>query len=378
MARRWWFAAVAALWLGCPKNPEDTVDPKIRADGHYVASQAAYLKGDFAEAHKQLEEAKKLNPVDPRLNAAFGELLLSEGKLDDAKAAFEAAAAADPKRATTWSRLGSLYSLKGDRAKAKEALDKALAQNPKDFNAHEVLGELFAKQGDAAQASEHWLLAAEFAPKAGQGELVLKAVELLKKQPGDAGVLEVLERAVAKGVDAAEVYTELGDQLAARKQLGDAEAQYVKAAKADPKDPTLWEIVGEIQAAQGRDADAEASFRSSLAVENRGVVHVALARACQRRKDDACLKVELDQALQVASGAEAREVIELASLLASVGRKADALALFKTMASEPDAAKDLRVQLETARLAKDLKDAATLAQACARVTALEPGSKCPR
>ncbi len=376
--RAWRGLGVALLLAACPKNPEDTVDPKVRADGHYVAGQAAYLKGDFAEAHKQLDEAKKLNPADPRLNAAFGELLLSEGKLEEARGAFEAAAAADPKRGTTWSRLGSLYSLKGERAKAKDALDKALGLNPKDFNAHEVLAELFAKQGDAAQASEHWLLAAEFAPKQGQGELVLKAVALLKKQPADAGVVDVLERAIAKGVDAAEVYTELGDQLAARKQLAEAEAQYVKAAKVDPKDPTLWEIVGELQVAQGRDADAEKSFQASLAVENRGVVHVALARLCQRKKDDVCLKAELDKALETASGSESREVTELASLLASVGRKADALALYKTVASEPDSAKDVRVQLETATLAKELKDADALTQACARVSALEPGRKCPR
>src|SRR4051812_49280438 len=99
-------APVLVLCLsGCPKD-EPQQDPKAQADGLYLAGTAAYLKGDFKQAHEHYAEVKKLNPSDPRLPAAEGEVYLAEVKLDEALKSFEEASKLDPKRATNWSRLG--------------------------------------------------------------------------------------------------------------------------------------------------------------------------------------------------------------------------------------------------------------------------------
>ena len=368
---------VALLLSGCPK-PGDGIDPKVRADGHYVAAQAAYLKGDFAEAHKQFAEVRTYNPTDPRLAAAEGEVYLSEVKVPEAIEAFEGAAKADPKRGTTWSRLGYLYSIKGDKEKAKASLDKALAANAKDFNALETLADLQLEAGKVDEAVKNLLLASESAPEATRGELVLRVTAELQKAGRGSETLAVLEAAVKRGVKSAGVCSELGDRLVEATRLDEAVVAYTDAAKADPKDPSLWELVGEVQLKLGKVPEAEQSFRESLKVKDRGVVHVALARLCQQKKDDACAKAELDKALEPSTGEELRETLELGDLLASFGRKKDALALLRSVSEESEQKGNTDLHLRTARLAKELKDEVTVKAACTRALSNgQSGLKCP-
>lgn len=375
-ARAAGLALVVAL-SGCPK-PGDDIDPKIRADGHYVAGQAAYLKGDFAEAHAAFEEVKKLNPTDPRMPVAEGELLLAEAKIPEAIERFEAAAKADPKRGTTWSRLGYLYSIKGQKQKAKDAVAKALAANPKDFNALETLGDLQLDDGQVEEGLKNLATAAELAPEATRADMVLRlAGELLKRNRG-AEVLPLLEAAVKRGVKSATVFSELGDRLVEAGRMEEALTAYTDAAKTDPKDPSLWELVGEVRLRLGKTNEAEEAFRASLAVKDRGVVHVALARMCLKKKDEACAKVELDEALQTSTGEEVRETLELAELLATLGRKKDALQLLNALSEEGEQKGNLELHLRTARLALELKYEVVVKAACTRALSNgQAGLKCP-
>ncbi len=362
---------------GCPK-PGDGVDPKMRADGHYVSGQAAYLKGDFAEAHKQFAEVRALNPTDPRLPAAEGEVYLSEVKVPEAIEAFETAARADPKRGTTWSRLGYLYSVKGEKEKAREALQKALAANAKDFNALETLADLQLEEGKVDEAVKNLVLASEYAPEGTRGELVLRITAELQKAGRSKEAVEVLEGAVKKGIKSVGVFSELGDRLVEASRLEDAVVAYTEAAKLDPKDPSLWELVGEVQLKLGKVSEAEAAFRSSLEAKDRGVVHVALARLCQQKKDDACAQAELQKALDTSTGEELRETLELADLLASFGRKKDGLALLRSVSEESEQKNNIDLHLRTARLAKELKDEVTVKAACTRaLSSGQAGLKCP-
>ncbi|MEW5739634.1 MAG: tetratricopeptide repeat protein [Myxococcota bacterium] len=372
------FIAVVLLVLSGCKRPEEQVDPKVRADGYYLSGTSAFLKGDFAEAHAAFAEVRKLNPGDPRLPAAEGEVYLSEMKLAEAIQSFEDATRIDPKRSTNWSRLGYLYVLKNETEKAKAALEKAIALNPKDFNAHEAMGDLELKGGRLESAVSHYLLAAEVAQGSDRADLVLKATTELLEKKQEARALEVLESAVKKGIESPALWAEYGDRLVVAERLADAADAYEKAAKADPKDPTLWELTGEVRVKLGRLPEGEAAFRESLKVQDRSVVHVALARLCQQKKDDACLKQELDLALAKASGEELRETTDLADLLASLGRKKDALILLRAVSEEPEQKDNFELQVKTARLARDLKDEVTVKAACTRALASgQAGLKCP-
>ena len=369
-------AAVLTL-LGCPK-PGDDVDPKVRADGHYLAGQAAYLKGDFPEAHKQFAEVRTYNPTDPRLPAAEGEVYLSEAKVPEAIEAFEAASKVDAKRGTTWSRLGYLYSVKGEKEKARAALEKALAANAKDFNALETLADVQLEEGKIDDAVKNLVAASESAPEVTRGDLVLRVTAELQKAGRGGEAIAILEAAVKKGIKSGAVFNELGDRLIEATRLEDAVNAYQAAAKLDAKDPALWELVGEVELKLGKVPEAEAAFRKSIEVKDRGVVHVALARLCKQKKDDACAKAELQKALDTSTGEELRETLELADLLAESDRKKDALALLRSVSEESEQKGNVELHLRTARLAKELKDEVTVKAACTRALSNgQAGLRCP-
>jgi len=252
-----------------------------------------------------------------------------------------------------------------------------LELNPRDFNALEALADDALKAGQLDEAVQLLVRASEAAPDTARAELTLKAATELTKagRPGDA--LGVLEGAVKQGLKSAPVFSELGDSLVRAGRSEDAAKAYERAAEADPKDPIPWEMSGEVWLSLGKLELAEKAFNASLKVRPRGVVHAALARLCQKKKDDGCLKTELDKALDTATGEELREATDIAELLVTVGRGKDALLLLKSVDEEADQKDNVDLHLKTAQLAKAQQDAETMKAACDRAQAAQPDAGCP-
>ncbi len=369
----------AALLAACScKKDEPKLDPKAEADGLYLQASSAYLKGDFKQAHELYAKVKKLNPTDPRLPAAEGEVYLREVKLSDALSAFQESAKLDPKRATTWSRIGYIQQLLGQNEDAAVSLEKALALNPKDFNALESRAELDLREGNVDEAMKHLLQSADAAPDTDKAELIERVSEELTKRERWRDALGILEERLDAGVKSAGLYNDYGDKLVQAERFAEAAAAYEQAAKANPKDPTLWELVGELRVRLGQIQEAQAAYGESLKIKDRGVVHVALARICQKNKNDGCLKSELDQALATSSGEELRETLDLAELLYSVGRKEAALKLVEAASEEPELKADWAWQLKIAQWEKDAGDKNRMKTACELAVEADAGIKrCP-
>lgn len=374
---------VLILAVGCSKKPEgegelSAEDKKAKAEGTYLQASQAFMAGDYPEATRLFEEVKKLAPADPRLPAAEGELLLAQAKLTDALAMFEKAVKLDPKRATNYSRIGYIQQLKGNREAAVAALQKAIELNPRDWNAHEAMGDVYVKDGKIDDAVASFMKAAEVCPDELKVQLVLKASQEVDKAGFAERAFTMQEEAWKKGLKSVELLTELGDRLVQKGRLAEAANAYTDAARLEKADPTLWELVGELYVKLDKPGDAEAAFRESLKVKERGVVHVALARMCIQRKDNACLKSEVDLALEKATGEDPRELTELTELLAEVGRTADAAKLLGGYASEEQNHGDGKLQLRAAQLAKAAGDKASMESFCKRALASDAGFKrCP-
>ncbi|MBN9686004.1 MULTISPECIES: tetratricopeptide repeat protein [unclassified Corallococcus] len=370
---------IALLASGaCTETPK--LDPKDQAEGLYLQANSEYLKGNFDAALKSFDEMKALTPGDPRLPAARGEVLLSMSRLEEAEKEFEAALRLDAKRSTNWSRLGFIQAQLGKKDEARQSLQKALALHPKDFNALEQLGELAEERGDHDEAVRDFTQAAEAAPDASKADLLVRAVDVLTKQGRQDEVLGLLRKVTGQGVRTPEVLTALGDAEVRAGRLPEAAAVYEEAAKKSPKDPTLWELVAEIQLKLNKREEALKAYGESLKVKDRAVVHVALAKAHLTANDRAAAEGELQKALETVSGADVGEMQELADLLSAMGRKQDALRILTSLGSEPGHAKNMELQLSTARLARDLKDTAAVQAACARVAAAAADGgvvKCP-
>jgi len=368
------FALLATA--ACDDTPK--VDPKDRAEGLYVKGTSEYLQGNFDQALLSFNEMKKYAPNDPRLPAAVGEIYLSMGQYNDAITEFQAALAIDPKRSTTWSRIGFIQAQLGKLEDAQSSLRKAIALYPNDFNALEQLGEIHLKRGERDEAARHFTLASQASPESMRPALLLRAVDVLQQDRKHEDALALLLKSAAQGVRSADVLTALGDELVRAGRLDEASGAYREAATKAPKDPSLWELVGEIYASQGKSADALTAYRESLRVKDRAIVHVAMARVHLSREDRKAAEEELNLALASVSGSDVRELTELSSLLVSFNRKPDALRILSNLAAEPDNAKDVDLQLRTARLAREMKDEAVMKAACGRVKAKDAGGvSCP-
>ncbi|WP_224360716.1 tetratricopeptide repeat protein [Hyalangium versicolor] len=361
----------------CDDTPK--INPKDRAEGLYIKGNTEYLHGDFDQALASFNEMKQIVPNDPRLPAAVGEVYLSMGKFDEALAEFQTALVLDPKRSTTWSRIGFIQAQTGKTDEALASLRKAIGLYPNDFNALEQLGEIHFKRGEKDEAVSHFVLAALASPDRLKPDFVVRAAEILQQENRHAETLELLLKFAGQGVRAPEVLTALGDEQVRAGKMDDAAASYREAAGKAPKDPSLWELVGRIYASQGKQADALAAFRESLKVKDRAIVHVAIAQLYLAQQDRKAAEEELGKAFESVSGSDVRELLELSDLLVTFGRKADALKILANLASEPDNAKNAELQLRTAKLARSLKDEATVKAACGRVTGNDGGgvATCP-
>lgn len=361
----------------CDEGPP-RVNPKDHAEGLYLKGTAEYLQGQFEASLASFAAMKQLVPDDPRLPAARGEVYLSMGRINEASAEFEAAIKLDPKRSTNWSRLGFIQAQLGKVPEAQSSLRKAVALYPNDYNALESLGELHLKQGEKDEAVRHFTLAANAAFGETKSLLMMRALDVLTQQGKNDEVLALANRAVGEGVRTAEVLSTLGDALVRAGKLPEAAAAYKDAASRSRTDPTLWELVGEIHMRLDKPGDAIAAYKESLRIKNRAVVHVALARIHLAMQDRAGALDELNAALESVSGKDTRELRELADLLAELDRKPDALRILASLSAEQEHVKDAELQLTTARLARELKDAAVLQAACARATSADAGvKKCP-
>lgn len=360
----------------CDEGPPP-VSPRDHAEGLYLKGTAEYLQGKFETSLASFEAMRQLVPDDPRLPAARGEVYLSMGRINEALAEFEAAIKLDPRRSTNWSRLGFIQSQLGRLSEAQSSLRKAIGLFPKDYNALESLGELHLKKGEHDEAVRHFTLAAGAASGAeAKSALLMRALDVLSGQKRYDEVLTLSQRAVAQGVRTPEVLTMLGDALVHAGKLPEASDAYKDAAGRSPRDPTLWELVGEIQLRLDKPGDAIAAYKESLRVKDRAVVHVALARIHLAMRNRPGAEDELNAALGSVSGQDTHELRELADLLATLDRKPDALRILASLSAEQDFVKDTELQLTTARLARELKDSAVLQAACARAT--DAGvKKCP-
>lgn len=367
------------LICACKKAPE--ISPQQEADGYYLKGQSEFLAGNLAEALTAFEEVRRLAPEDPRLPAALGEVFLQQAKWTEAEAQFALATTREPKRAFNWSRLSYAQAAQGKHDAAAAAVARALELNPKDFNALEQQAELLEAK-EPIEAARLLTLAGKLAPEYRQGALFMRAYQLTLRSGKRVEARGLLEEA-AKVTEASEVHATLGELWVREKNFEAAALAYERAAKSAPVtslrdggvkgDSTLWEILGSLYTRLERIEDAERVYREATRIDDRAVLHVALARLAFLRGDEAAAREELERALATAQGQEIRETLELASLLVEFGRKKDALLLLEHHASAEDGQRDADLQLRTAKLAQELGRKEVVAQACGRALGLDAG-----
>jgi len=313
--------------------------PASVAAGHALVGEAQASRGNLAEARKELETARKLDPERRRWTVRLAVVLRRANDAKGALAALEqlgppASASIDP---DWWTELGEALLATGEAKTAVARLVPVLSEVPRDAGLRVVAGAAQLQAGQPDEAIQSLTEAEAIVSTPRSRKLLVEAltqVAVGKLAGGDAaGAEPMLARADAlEGTPA--VWRNLGIARLALDKASEAQPVLDKAAKADPSGTTLM-LAGRAHALAGDLSGARQLYERALAVEKEQPVEVALDWAATEVQggDPALAVAALEKTAGAAKGtplaarhksalAVARHAAGVAALRAGNGGKA--------------------------------------------------------
>ena len=250
------------------------------------------------------EQALHLSPEDPQTRLEYAQLLYRQGKLPGARSMAEGVLVSLPDNAQDQSLLGQILFAQGEYKGAREHLEQAVVAAP-GFDIAYLLGMTYIKLGDFSRArlvfddmvnsfgdtaQIHMMFGRAY--KEGDWEALDYAIQELKKALAKDSraprahfllALAYMDRdgESAFAVTAAELQAELkinpedsrshyllGYIAMKQHDTKAAEAELLRAAQLDPKDPDPLIYLGQIYSDADRDAEAEAMLRKALSLSS--------------------------------------------------------------------------------------------------------------
>jgi tetratricopeptide (TPR) repeat protein len=218
------------------------------------------------DAEKYLRRALEAAPLDSALQIVWGRFLLGQGRAEEARAAFEKAAALDPKNVRPRVDLGDvhLFVLKQPQ-KAVAAYKGALEVEPGNVGVLIALARAQQAAGQAAAARDSIERAIALAPANPLPLLV--GAELDAQNGRTEEALAAYDRAIATVPRIAQPRLAKAAFLLRLDRPEAALAEYRKVLEIDPKNVMALVSVGVLQAQANRPEEAKQSFAAAVAAD---------------------------------------------------------------------------------------------------------------
>ena len=237
---RW--VAFALLAVACAHSRQSRLSPHPAAEGaaedvdsgevqprasprayrHYLDAQLAKNADDFATAASELREALLYDPESPHLHCVLAEVLIKQGRLNDAEEELQTALALDPKHAPARLLSARIAVARGNLPEAREHFQIAIEGQPDDAEAYHDLVRLLLATGEAPAA------------EAVAERLAIRLRSAQERGGDDADALVTVDRlreqSAAVWVELGRWWAQHGDDEAARRALA-------RARSASPSDP---------------------------------------------------------------------------------------------------------------------------------------------
>jgi len=265
-----------------------------------------------------LDDAMSPSPVIPFAAYADGFALLRQGRYDEAVARFRDAVAADAPGAADAraesARLAAAdaHVASGDTESARRALRETLQAYPDSGRASWKLGTLLQALGDERGATEALERAAGRAI-VGAGGLFATLGRLYHRQLDLDAAVAAYERHAALRPDDSAAHYALAEVFRARDDLDSARVEALAAALLDPTTAGPLVMIGQLDAAAGRDDAALGMLRRAVDLAPADPeARYALGRTLVRlgRTDEARRELEVFRRLQSQAMEEERRRVE--------------------------------------------------------------------
>lgn len=223
-----------------------------------------------AEAAECYRRAVELQPDHAQHRAMLGVALAQQGMVAEAEAQLRSSLKLDPDRAATHYNLGVALAEQSRFAEAEACLTQALRLSPDYAEAHKSLGRVLNSLGRRKEAAGHYRRALDLRPRDVEVLTDLGMILALEGTvAGDAAVL--LKHAVRLRPQSADAFNSLGLALMADGRYAEAEASYDQALRLDPHFASCHSNLGTNYKEQGRLAEALACYEMALRLDPQAV-----------------------------------------------------------------------------------------------------------
>ncbi len=194
----------------------------------------------------------------------LGNLLMAEGRLDEAKEHYLAAAELEPANAQAHNNLGVIHHRRGELKEAADQFRKALRLRPDSGGTHLNLGDIASESGNYGEAVSEYLEAARLNPDLAPDarNKAARAHYALGVGLAGAGRLPEAEQeyrlALELAPDFASAHANLGGALANLGRVDEAVLELEAACRLAPADAAVQENLGLALRLAGREAEAQA------------------------------------------------------------------------------------------------------------------------
>jgi protein O-mannosyl-transferase len=256
----------------------------------------------------------------------LGSLRLTQGRLAEARAAFEQAIVLKPDLAEAHNNLGNTWLRQGALDKATQSHGRAVALKPDFAEAHNNLGVDLSQAGRVSEAAEHYRRAITLDPQYAMSHFNL--ANALVRMRDASGAEEQYRQALAIDPRFALAHYSLGLELLSQGRTREADAELAEAFRLDPDFSRGYYELGNAQLQRGLIGNAIESYRHAIRIlPDYAEAHGNLGAALLAKGRLAEAVSELEQAIRLKPGyAKARNNLGVA--LERQGRSGEAAVLY--------------------------------------------------
>lgn len=233
---------------------------------------------DAAKAlvHADFLEPYSLVPCDAVSLNISGDALYNQGRLSEAVAEYEKALLLQADETNVLNSLGVCHGRLGQMDRAAECFTRAREVAPQDFMAHYNLGLALLRLGQNQEAQACLEQSLELEP--GHADTLFQLGCLAQTRGQTNQALDYLQRAAARPECKKAVYCRLGQVLAAAGRGAEAEAAFKEAIKANPRDAAALSGLAGLYLERGANTDIALSLaRRALQQEPGAARHLLIA-----------------------------------------------------------------------------------------------------
>jgi tetratricopeptide (TPR) repeat protein len=239
---------------GAKNNRQAGIPGGVDLDRIYVEAIAHERAGRVAEALAGFEKAAALAPNLPQAHYNLGVAYTNHGRGDDALRAFQRAVSLAPGFAEAHANLGAALTEQGRLEEAVAALRKSISLAPGNPTVHNNLGAALKRQGRLAEAEAAYRAALGLSP--GYAEALCNLGGVLRELGQLEAAAAYCRQAIAQAPGLAKAHNTLGVVLQDQGEAEAAIAAFRRAIALAPREPDAYVNLGDALAARGEHGQA--------------------------------------------------------------------------------------------------------------------------